>query len=162
MALSLSRYMAWAGVFALVAAVSFAADTAPSPFIGKWSLNVAKSKFEGTPPVKSYTITITDAGGGKTHNRAEWVDSDGTKGQVEYTAEPSGKPSPTTGYANADSMSVKSTGPRSLEMSMLKAGKKVEWGKYTVSADGKTMHATEAGTDENGVKYQWTEVFERQ
>jgi hypothetical protein len=159
---SLLRFVAWMGACVLVAGVSLAADPAPSPFIGNWSLNVAKSKFEGTPPVKSYTLTITDAGGGKTHNRAEWVDSDGTKGQAEYTADPGGKPTPVAGYANADSVSVKSTGPRSLEMSLRKGGKEIEWGKYRVSADGKTLHGTEGGTDENGAKYRWLEVFERQ
>jgi hypothetical protein len=162
MAHSLSRFMAWAAVLVLAAGVALAADTAASPFVGKWSLNVAKSKFEGTSAVKSYTITITDAGGGKTHNLAEWVDGDGGKGQAEYTAEAGGKPSPISGYANADSVLVKSTGPRSLHMSLRKAGKEVEWGSYRVSADGKTMHGTEGGTDENGTKYRWTEVFERQ
>jgi hypothetical protein len=45
---------------------------------------------------------------------------------------------------------------------LLKNGKQVEWGRYAVSADGKTMHATEVGTDETGAKYKWTEVWERQ
>jgi hypothetical protein len=35
-------------------------------------------------------------------------------------------------------------------------------GCYAVSANGKTMHATEVGTDETGAKYKWTEVWERQ
>jgi hypothetical protein len=146
----------------LVVGVSFAADPSPSPFIGTWVMNVGKSKFEGTPPVKSYTITITDAGGGKVHDKAEWVDSDGTRGQSEYTAEFNGKVVPMTGYPNADSVRVKSTGPRSISMSLLKGGKTIEWGKYRVTADGKVMHGTEGGTDEKGTKYQWTEVFERQ
>jgi len=145
----------------LTAGLAPAAYTAVSPFAGVWIMNVAKSKFEGTPAVKSYTITMTDAGDGKTHNLAQWVDADGSKGQAEYTATPGGKPSPVTGYANADAVRVKVTGPRSLHMSMLKGGKVVEWGKYSVSADGQTMHGTEGGTDETGAKYKWTEVFEK-
>jgi len=146
----------------LVGGLAFAADTAPSPFIGTWVLNVSKSKFEGAPAVKSYSITISDAGGGKLHNVAQWVEGSGAKGQSEYTASADGKPTPVTGYANADAVVVRSKDPRSTHMSMLKGGKEVEWGRYKVSADGKTMHGTEGGTDETGTKYKWTEFFEKQ
>ncbi|HEV7614141.1 MAG TPA: hypothetical protein VGO37_19850 [Steroidobacteraceae bacterium] len=151
-----------AAAFVFASGLALAQDGAVSPFIGAWKMNVAKSKFEGTPPVKSYSITITDAGDGKTHNLAQWVDSDGTKGQAEYTTKADGKASPVTGYPNADSVRSTSTGPRSSKMSLLKAGKVVEWGKYTVSSNGKSMLGTEGGTDAEGAKYKWTEVFERQ
>jgi hypothetical protein len=147
--------------FALAAGLALAADAAPNPGLGTWAMNVAKSKFEGTPAVKSYTITNTDAGDGKTHTLAQLVYGDGTKDQVEYTAAADGKPVPVTGYPNADSVVVTKTGPRSLHLSLRKGGKEVEWGKLTVSKDGKTMHGTEGGTDEQGAKYQWTEVFDR-
>jgi hypothetical protein len=136
----------------LVSGLAFAADAPPSPFIGTWNLNVAKSKFEGTPAVKSYSVTITDAGDGKLHNAGQWVDGDGSKGQAEYTARADGKPAPVTGYPNADSVVVKTTGPRSTHMSMMKGGNEVERGKYTISKDGKTMHGTEGGTAEKGAK----------
>ena len=154
--------MAIAPALLLASGLVLAADVAAGPFVGVWVLNIAKSRFEGTPALKSYTITTTDAGDGKVHNLAQWVEANGTKGQAEYTATPGGKPAPVSGYANADSVRVKSTGPRSLHMSMLKGGKEVEWGKYSVSADGKTMHGAEGGTDETGAKYKWTEVFEKQ
>ncbi len=32
-------------------------------------------------------------------------------------------------------------------------GKQVEWGRYKVSTDGKTLNATEGGMDEKGAKY---------
>ena len=144
----------------IASGLAHAADAAVSPFVGTWVLNVAKSKFEGTPAVKSYTITITDAGDGQIHNLAQWIDGDGTKGQAEYTTA-AGKPAPVAGYANADSVQARSTGPRSMHMSLRKGGKEVEWGKYSVSADGQTMHGTEGGIDETGAKYKWTEVFEK-
>lgn len=150
------------GAFVLASGLALAQDATVDPFIATWNMNVAKSKFEGTPPAKSYSITITDAGDGKTHTLAQWVDSDGTKEQVEYTTKGDGKASPVTGYPNADSVRSTSTGPRSSKMSLLKGGKVVEWGKYTVSADGKVMHGTEGGTDANGANYKWTEVLERQ
>ncbi len=148
--------------FVFASALALAQDAAVSPFIGSWKMNIAKSKFEGTPPVKSYSITITDAGDGKLHNLAQWVDGDGTKAQAEYTTKADGKASPVTGYPNADSVRSTSTGPRSSKMSLLKGGKVVEWGKYSVSSNGKSMHGMEGGIDADGAKYKWTEVFERQ
>lgn len=161
MVLKISMMMAGAALV-LVSGLALAADATPSPFIGTWNLNVAKSKFEGTPAVKSYSITITDAGGGKLRNAGQWVDGDGSKGQAEYTAAADGKPVPVTGYPNADSIVVKKTGARSTHMSMMKGGKEVEWGRYTVSKDGKTLRGTEGGVDEKGTKYKWTELFEKQ
>lgn len=49
-----------------------------------------------------------------------------------------------------------------LHMTLLKDGKPVEWGRYKVSADDKTLNATESGLEEKGTKYRWVEVFERQ
>jgi hypothetical protein len=149
-------------ILLLVSGLALAADAPANPMLGTWNLNVAKSKFEGAPAVKSYTLTITDAGGGKTHNVVQWVEGDGSKGSLEYTTDRGGKPAPVTGYANADAVVMKQTGPRSSHMSLLKNGKQVEWGRYTVSADGKTMRATEGGVDEKGAKYKWKEVWERQ
>ena len=131
---------------ALASGLAFAADAAPNPGLGTWVMNVAKSKFEGTPPVKSYTITNTDAGDGKAHTVAALVYDDGTKDQVEYTAAADGKPVPVTGYPNADSVVVKKTGPRSMHIEFLKGGKAIEWGKLSISKDGKTMRGTEGGT----------------
>lgn len=145
----------------LAAGLALAADAAVNPFIGTWVMNVAKSKFEGTPAVKSYTITSADAGEGRTHSVAALVYGDGTKDQVEYTAAADGKPVPVTGYPNADSVVVRKSGPRSLHFSFLKGGKEIEWGRLTVSKDGKTMHGTEGGTEAGGAKYKWTEVFDR-
>jgi hypothetical protein len=93
---------------------------------------------------------------------AQWVDADGTVGQIEYTVSLDGSPSPVTGYPNADTVEVKTGKGNWLHVSLLKRGKPVEWGRYNVSADGKTLHATEGGSDEKGTKYRWVEVFDRQ
>ena len=37
-----------------------------------------------------------------------------------------------------------------LHMTLLKDGKPVEWGRYKVSADDKTLNATESGLEESG------------
>jgi hypothetical protein len=150
------------GAMLLVTGGAWAADAAPNAMIGNWTLNAAKSKFEPGPALKSYTIAITDAGSGKVHTVATWVESSGAKGSIEYTVATDGTPAPVTGYANADSVTLKATSTHSSKMSLRKAGKEMEWGRYKVSADGKSLHATEGGTDETGAKYKSEMVFDRQ
>ena len=67
-----------------------------------------------------------------------------------------------TGHPNADTVKMTKGKDDSLHLSLLKGGKQVEWGRYKVSTDGKTLNATEGGMDEKGAKYHWVEVFERQ
>ncbi len=144
-----------------VAGTAFAGDVA-SAMAGTWKLNVDKTQWNGAPALKSYTITITDAGGGKLKDVAQWVEADGTTGQIEYTVSLDGTESPVTGYPNADTVKMTKGKGDSLHLSLLKGGKQVEWGRYKLSADGKTLNATEGGMDEKGAKYHWVEVFERQ
>jgi hypothetical protein len=144
-----------------VAGTALAGDVA-SAMVGTWNLNVSKTQWHGPPALKSYTVTITDAGGGKVKNVAQWIEADGTPGRVEYTVSLDGTPSPVTGYPNADTVKMKMGKGNWLHLSILKGGKPVEWGRYKVSADGKTLNATEGGSDEKGTKYRWVEVFERQ
>jgi hypothetical protein len=47
-----------------VAGTAFAADV-PSAMVGTWKLNVDKTQWNGPPALKSYTVTITNAGSGK-------------------------------------------------------------------------------------------------
>lgn len=136
-------------------------DGSLSAAIGKWSLNAAKSRAEGTQLPKSYTVEITDAGGGKTRSRSTWVGADGTHLEMEWTADLSGEPAPFSGDPEIDAVSAKSKGPRTTEVRYLKNGKQVESGRYTVSADGRTMRAIESGT-EQGKKWRVHLLFDKQ
>jgi len=144
-----------------VAGTAFAADV-PSAMVGTWKLNVDKTQWNGPPALKSYTVTITNAGSGKVKDVAQWVETDGTPGQIVYTVSLDGTPGPVSGYPNADIVKMKMGKGNWLHMSLLKGGKRVEWGRYKVSTDGKTLKAKEGGSDEKGNKYRWDEVFERQ
>lgn len=140
---------------------AFTDEPRPSPLVGTWVLNVGKSKFEGALPPKSYTIRLADAGAGKLHAEGRWVDGDGTETHVEFTAPLDGKVISVTGNPNADAVSLTAINANSIRESVLKGGREVDWGTYTVSADGKTLHAVEEGKDETGAKYYYVEVFER-
>ena len=60
--------------------------------LGDWDLNIAKSKFNPTPPMKKYTMKVIDAGDGRLLIKSDWIDADGTVGHVEYSTALDGKP----------------------------------------------------------------------
>src|ERR1700728_1124438 len=59
---------------------------------GDWDLNIAKSKFEPSPPMKKYTMKVVDAGADHLLIKSDWIDADGTVGHVEYSTAFDGRP----------------------------------------------------------------------
>src|ERR1700722_19831462 len=70
--------------------------------VGDWDLNIAKSKFEPSPPMKKYTMKVIDAGDNHMLIKSDWIDSDGTAGHVEYSTAFDGKPIALIDYPIAD------------------------------------------------------------
>lgn len=60
--------------------------------LGDWDLNIVKSKFEPSPPMKKYTMKVIDAGRDHLLIKSDWIDSDGTVGHVEYSTAFDGTP----------------------------------------------------------------------
>ena len=141
--------------------VASSADT-PSPFVGTWVLNVAKSTFDPPPPLKSNTSTTTEVSGGGFHTVIDVVEGDGSTNHMEYTIPPGGgKVVPVTGSAYADSIMLTQVGSRTIKYALMKAGKTIETGTLTVSKSGKTMQGPLSGTFQNA---HWKDhfVYERQ
>lgn len=138
------------------------AEDVASRFIGAWKLDVDKTQSHGKPVYKYYDVAITDAGAGKIKSAVKWGVTDGTTGQLEYTGRVDGTASPVTGDPDVDTAKMTQGKRGVLHLSLFKDGKMVEWGRYKVAMDGKTLSGTEGGTDEKGVKYRWPVVFERQ
>ena len=148
-----------AAALTMVSRASYA-DT-PNAFVGTWVLNVSKSTFDPPPPLKSNTVTVTQAPGGGVHTTVDIVEADGTAQHVEYTTALDGKAVPLTGYPDADSIIVTQVNARTIKDVFLKAGKTVEKGTFTVSKSGKTMRGPLSGTEGN-VHWKYHYVFERQ
>ncbi len=145
----------------IVISVASSAD-APSPFVGKWVLNVSKSTFDPPPPVKSNTSTVTEVSGGGLHTAIDNVEADGSSNHMEYTIPPGGgKSVPVTGTTYADSINVTQVNARTIKYALIKAGKTVETGTFTVSKSGKTMQGPLSGTYEN-VHWKDHFVYDRQ
>lgn len=126
-----------------------AAD-APDPLIGTWILDPTKSACNPPPAPTSHVLTIAAAPGGTTHNTVDLVEGDGTKTHLEFTTARDGKYVPVTGSGYADSASLTQVNPRSFKYALKKSGKTMESGSFTVSHDGKTLHAAMSGKSADG------------
>jgi len=141
------------------AAVELAAQGA-DPFVGKWQLNVAKSKYTPGPAPKSETRTYVVAGQ-DIKASLKGVDGTGKPTAGSWTVNYDGKDRPETGNPNADTLSLKSVNAFSAKFTQKRAGKVVITGTRTISPDGKVMTITSKGTNARGQTVNDVEVFEQ-
>jgi len=129
--------------------------------LGDWDLNIAKSKFEPSPPMKKYTMKVIDAGANHLLIKSDWIDADGTVGHVEYSTAFDGKPIALIDYAIADFVTDTMINATTWESVWTKNGQIVERELEEISADGKIFDEIDEGKDEKGKKYNNHLVFER-
>jgi hypothetical protein len=129
--------------------------------LGDWDLNIAKSKFEPSPPMKKYTMKVVDAGADHLLIKSDWIDADGTVGHVEYSTAFDGKPISILEYPIADCVTDTLINSTTWKSVWTKNGKVVEQEFETISADGKVFREVDQGKDEKGKKYKNHLVFER-
>jgi hypothetical protein len=129
--------------------------------LGDWDLNISKSKFEPSPPLKKYTMKVIDAGADRLLIKSDWIEADGTAGHVEYSTAFDGKPISIVDYPIADTVTDTLVNATTWKSVWSKNGKIVERELETISADGKTFREIDQGKDEKGRKYKNHLVFER-
>jgi hypothetical protein len=129
--------------------------------LGDWDLNIAKSKFVPSPPMKKYTMKVIDAGAGRLLIKSDWIEADGTPGHVEYSTAFDGKPIPLVDYPIADTVTDTLVNATTWKSVWTKDGKIVELELETVSADGKVFRELDQGKDPTGKKFKNHLVFER-
>jgi hypothetical protein len=131
--------------------------------VGKWTLNLAKSKFDPGPAPKSLTRTVVTEGDGLKYT-FEGVGADGKALSYGFTVKFDGKGYPVTGSmpAGADSISVKRVDANNYEATLKKGGKVVGTSKVTVSTDGKVTTVEANGTNAAGAKTHDVQVYDKQ
>jgi hypothetical protein len=134
---------------------------AADPAIGTWKLNVAKSKYSPGPAPKSATATYEENGDG-IKRTGESVDADGKTTSMAYSARYDGKDYPVTGSDAFDAITLKRINDSTNQATLKKSGKVVTTARRTVSADGKMMTLTIAGTNAKGQKMKNTAIYEKQ
>jgi hypothetical protein len=136
---------------------AFAADNS----LGTWKLNMEKSKFSPSTPVKSLNTTREASDGGiKVTTTGE--QAGGTAINSSYAAKYDGGESPVTG-APYDAISIKQVNANTFTYSAKKKdGKYSVTARTVVSKDGKTMTNTIKGTNPDGKAYTATMVWDKQ
>jgi hypothetical protein len=145
----------------LTALVGMALAGTMDALLGDWDLNIARSKFEPSPPMKKYTMRVIDAGAGHLLIKSDWIEADGTAGHVEYSSAFDGKPISLIDYPLADTVTDTVVNATTWKSVWTKDGKVVERELETISADGKIFREIDQGKDEKGRNYKNHLVFER-
>ena len=147
---------------AMFLAVTAAGAQSKDPFVGTWTLNLAKSTYSPGPGPKATTSTFEAAGKGyKVTVKTE--PASGPAQEWSYTTALDGKDAAITGNnPNADTVLLKRVSASSLEAVNKKAGKVVTTQTNVVAADGKTRTVTTTGTDAQGRKIHNVAVYDRQ
>jgi hypothetical protein len=142
---------------AIIATVAFAADNS----LGTWKLNMEKSKFTPSAPVKSLTSTREASDDGvKVTTTGEAAD--GTPINGSYTAKYDGKEYPVTG-APFDSIAIKQVNANTFTANQKNSGTKYSTtSRSVISKDGKTMTVHVRGTGTDGRPVSYTMVSEKQ
>jgi hypothetical protein len=136
------------GVAALAFSIAARAQT-PDPFVGTWTLDVAKSTFKPGPAPKSTTVVVEAAGKGLKIS-VDAVAGDGTAMKWGYTTMRDGKDAPVTGNPNYDAVAFTQPTPTTGTAAYKKEGKVIITSKSSLSTDGKTLTLTSTGTDPKG------------
>lgn len=157
----LVNFIALLVVGAVVAGASMAQTQ--SSFVGTWKLNLAKSKYEGTPTPKSLTRTVTAEGSGLKYS-FEGEAADGSKISYSFTTNLDGKDSAITGVgmpAGADAVALSKPSAHKISGALKKGGARIGSASSAISTDGKTVTVnTKAKIDGKEVKTE--QVYEKQ
>jgi hypothetical protein len=146
----------------LTAAVGFASSKkmSPSPQMGTWKLNEAKSKL--APGMAKNNTVVYEAAGDDVKITVDGTDPAGKATHNEWTGKFDGKDYAVTGDPNSDMRSYKKLGARTLVMTVKKDGKVTINGRVVVSADGKSRTVTTSGTDAQGKMFKGAAVYDKQ
>ena len=157
------KFLTCAFVGALLAIGSAAIVAAPAadPAIGKWKLNVAKSKFGPEPVPKSQVRSYVESAEGLMLTYTN-VGTDGKKTAVQVTYKIDGKDYPATGAPDYDTVSLKRIDSNNCEFTLKKGGKVVWTGVRSVSADGKQLTNNFKASSSKSAGYDIKLLFDRQ
>jgi len=130
-------------------------------YVGIWTLNLAKSKYDPGPPAKSQTTKLEAAGGGL-REIGDRVNADGSKTHWEFTAKYDGKDYTVTGDPDRDTVALKRVDDNTLQVTNKKAGKITNTMTIVVAKDGKSRTNSAKGTNAKGTPINNVLFFDKQ
>lgn len=157
------RIFVFVTAIALSLIASGASPAQNNPFVGKWTLNLAKSKFTGIQAPKSETRTIVAQGDGEIITY-EGIASDGRAISYSITTHLDGKDVPYSGTQpfGADTVAAKRVDANTVTSVSKKAGQTLFTTRTVVSKDGKVSTQTTKGTNDKGQPISITTVWDKQ
>jgi hypothetical protein len=156
----MKRALGYVAVVVLVAMASVQVIAQTNPLLGTWKLDVAKSKYTGTPMPKEMTRTV-EADGDSVKYTYAGTAADRSPISYGFTAKYDGKDYPMTGTApgGVDMIAIKRVNANTIEATQKKAGKVVANTKVVVSKDGKvTTITSKSAVDSTG----YVAVYDKQ
>lgn len=138
------------------------AQSAESPFLGRWALDLGTMPVTyGTPP-QSVTYAFTDLGGGRWETTIDIVMPDGGNRHIAVQYQRDGNAYKSDGdKLEGDTAAVGSPAPNVLVMSLARDNQLESVRTYAVSDDGLTMTESAADVDDNGVPFVRNFTFHR-
>lgn len=135
-----------------------------NPFVGTWTLNLARSKYVNVPAPKSET-RVVEAQGTSVKYSFEGVAGDGSRIAYSFTTNYDGKDSKISGVGfpnGADTIAGTRVNANTVTSSSKKAGVVVQTTRSVVSADGMVTTLTAKGTNAKGEPTTSTAVWDKQ
>jgi len=148
----------------LVVVAPTAHAQATDSWIGTWKTNLAKSTFSpGPTPKVAATVKIESAAGGGIKTTIDGADPKGQPTHTETVGAFDGTDSPVKGGPVPNTTTaLKRIDARTFEAQGKASGKPTVTTRVVVSADGKTMTATQIGQSPEGQAIKNVIVLERQ
>lgn len=143
-----------------IAARSGTSDKPPT-FDGTWQLNVGRSTYRPGPGPQKALLNVTYENGMR-HSVLETVAADGDMVRTEYRAAEDGRDYPLKGSPNADTVSLRRSGPSTIERIDKRGGQPVMVLTLRLSQDGKTVNVTQKGVTASGDTVSNVMVYEKQ
>ena len=122
-----------------VAFLSLGQTTSPDNWMGVWKLNLAKSKYQSTPP-KNRVLKFEPIPGGLKAT-SDLTDPEGVV-HIEFTAKYDGKDVVMNGPAIRQTIAVTRVDAYTFDTAQKSSGMVTSTARYVVSKDGKTLTAT--------------------
>lgn len=131
----------------------------PSLLTGTWRIDVSKLSMPSPP--RSVTIALAALGNGQYQMTVNIVDHDGTTRHGKTTFKPDGTPSPATGNADYDVVSMTMPSRRIWIMGGGYRGHPANTRVFSLSDDGKHMIETVVSHTPEGVPHTRVDVWNR-
>lgn len=157
---SLSRMFSARVALALMVLAGVSLANPDNTWDGTWELNVARSKFDPGPPLKSQTRTIRTEGDMQTVT-IKGANAEGGSVATKSTYRLDGKDYPIIGSTDVNALAMKRVDESTVSGALKRDGKVVSQVTRTLSKDGKVMTVTTKGTNPAGQPMNNVLVFDR-